>query len=84
LQQLPQLPIPYVPCAMAVLGSQVAKEIIPSDVREQLYARWMDAAVRSIQTNQSTLAIVPLAKLLREGGYLERLTAKGYVVESPR
>src|SRR5690349_20000359 len=36
LEQLLQLPVPYVPCAMAVLGSQVAKEIIPSDVREQL------------------------------------------------
>jgi hypothetical protein len=84
LQQLPQLPIPYVPCAMAVLGSQVAKEIIPSDVREQLYLRWMDAAEKSIVANETTLAIVPLAKLLREGGYLERLQAKGYLIEPPK
>jgi hypothetical protein len=84
LQQLPQLPIPYVPCAMAVLGSQVAKEVVPSDVREQLYGRWMDAAKKSIDTNQSTLAIVPLAKLLREGGYLERLRASGYLIEPPK
>ncbi len=84
LQRLPQLPIPYVPCAMAVLGSQVAKEIIPADVREQLYARWMDAARKSIDINQTTLAIVPLAKLLREGGYLERLKAQGYLIEPPK
>jgi len=25
-----------------------------------------------------------LAKLLREGGYLERLKAKGYLIESPK
>ncbi len=84
LARLPQLPVPYVPCAMAVLGSQVAKEIIPSDVREQLYGRWMEAARKSIDANQTTLAIVPLAKLLREGGYLERLKAKGYLIEPPK
>ena len=68
LGQLPQLPIPYVPCAMAVLGSQVAKEIIPSDVREQLYLRWMDAAEKSVNANQTTLDIVPLAKILPADG----------------
>ena len=81
---LPPLPNPYVPCAMAVLGSEVAKEIIPTDIREQLYARWMEAAAKSLAANETTLAIVPLAKLMRQGGYLERLRARGYEIEAPK
>jgi len=54
LESLPPLPNPYVPCAMAVLGSEAAKEIIPVDIREQLYVSWMDAAAKSLAANQST------------------------------
>jgi TraB family protein len=84
LDSLPPLPNPFVPCAMAVLGSQVAREIIPADIREKLYVLWMDAAVKSLAANDTTLAIVPLAKLMRAGGYLERLRALGYEIEAPR
>jgi TraB family protein len=84
LDSLPPLPNPYVPCAMAVLGSEVAKEIIPSDIREKLYASWMDAAAKSLAANETTLAIVPLAKLTRAGGYLERLRARGYSIDAPK
>ena len=84
LQSLPPLPSPYLPCAMAVLGSQFAREIIPADIREQLYAAWIEAAEKSIAANQTTLAIVPLSKLTRADGYLERLRATGYSIEAPR
>jgi TraB family protein len=84
LDSLPALPNPYVPCAMAVLGSQVAKEIIPTDIREQLYVLWMESAEKSLAANQTTLAIVPLAKLTREGGYLARLRARGYDIQPPK
>jgi hypothetical protein len=84
LDSLPPLPNPYIPCAMAVMGSQVAKEIIPADLRERLYVSWMDAAEKSLAANQTTLAIVPLTKLTRGGGYLERLRARGYTIEAPK
>jgi hypothetical protein len=83
LESLPPLPNPYVPCAMAVLGSQVARELIPADIREKLYASWMDAAQRALTAHETTLAIVPLAKLTREGGYLSRLRAQGYEIKAP-
>ncbi|MEO8062175.1 MAG: TraB/GumN family protein [Pseudomonadota bacterium] len=84
LDALPVLPTPGLPCAMAVMSSQVAREVIPGDIREQLYRLWTDAAEKSLATNQTTFAIVPLAKLTREQGYLARLRAKGYLVEPPR
>ena len=84
LQSLPPLPNAYVPCITAVLGSQFAREIVPADIREQIYAAWIEAAEKSLAANETTLAVVPLAKLMRADGYLERLRAKGYTIEAPR
>jgi TraB/PrgY/gumN family len=84
LASLPPLPNPFVPCAVAVLGSQVAKEIIPGDIREQIYRQWIEAADHALAVNQITLAIVPMEKLMREGGYLERLRARGFEIETPQ
>jgi len=84
LGELPPLPSPYLSCAMAVMSSQVAREVIPADIREQLYALWLTSAERSLLQNQTTFAIVPLVKLTRDDGYLARLHARGYVIEAPR
>jgi hypothetical protein len=84
LASLPPLPNPYLPCAMAVLGSQVAREFIPEDIRAQTEKLWVDAAIASLDENASTFAIVPLAKLTRPDGYLERLRAAGLVIEPPK
>jgi hypothetical protein len=84
LASLPPLPNPYLPCAMAVLGSQVAREVIPDDIRAQTEKLWLDTAIASLARNQSTFAIVPFAKLTRSDGYLERLRAAGLAVEPPR
>jgi len=83
LARFPVLPSPYLPCAMAVLSSQVAREVIPADIREQVHALWLDAAEKSLATNPTTFAIVPFVKLTRAGGYLEMLRAKGYLIEAP-
>ena len=83
LMQLPALPSPYLPCAMAVLSSQVAREVIPADIREQVHALWLEAAEKSLAENPTTFAIVPFVKLTRADGYLEKLRAKGYLIESP-
>jgi hypothetical protein len=84
LESLPTLPNPYLPCAMALLNTTFAKQIVPADIREQLLALWIGAAEKSLGANQTTLAIVPLGKLLRADGYLDRLRAKGYLIEAPK
>jgi hypothetical protein len=66
------------------MSAQAAKEVIPADIREQLYALWVADAERALAANETTFAIVPLAKLLQDDGYLERLRVKGYAIESPR
>jgi hypothetical protein len=84
LARLPPLPSPNLPCAMAVLGSQVARELIPADIREQVITLWLTAAEKSLAANRATFAIVPFAKLTRPDGYLARLRDKGYVIEAPK
>lgn len=84
LAQLPALPSPYLQCAMALMNSQIAREVIPADIREQLFALWIDAAEKSLSTNQTTFAIVPFVQLTRPDGYLAKLREKGYVIEEPQ
>ena len=69
---------------MALLNTEFARGVIPADIREQLYALWIEAAEKSLGTNQTTLAIVSLAKLMRDGGYFDRLRARGYLIEAPK
>jgi hypothetical protein len=69
---------------MAVLGSQVARELIPEDIRAQTEKLWVDAALASLEKNASTFAIVSFAKLTRPDGYLERLRAAGLTIEPPK
>lgn len=83
LAGLPELPSPNLPCAMAVLNSQVAREVIPAGIREQVIVLWLDAAEKSLAANQTTIAIVPFVKLTRPDGYLARLRARGLHIEAP-
>lgn len=84
LERLPELPNPGVPCISAIMGSQVAREVIPSNIRAQLQDLWIDAARRSLDRNQVTFAIVPLSKLMRADGYLSTLRALGYRIDPPK
>jgi uncharacterized protein YbaP (TraB family) len=52
-------------------------------LRTRLEASWFDAAVESLETRQTTLALVPMAKLLPDDGMLARFAARGYRVIAP-
>jgi hypothetical protein len=84
LSALPELPSPYLPCVMAVMSSEVARDLVPADAADQVLALWVEAAGKSLADNRSTFAVVPFAKLTRSGGYLDALRAKGFLVEAPQ
>ncbi|HTU65761.1 MAG TPA: TraB/GumN family protein [Steroidobacteraceae bacterium] len=84
LASLPPLPNPGLACVMAIMSSQVAKELLPSDIPDQVQARWIAEAERALRENETTFAIVPLAKLMRDDSYAAKLREKGYVVDAPR
>jgi uncharacterized protein YbaP (TraB family) len=52
--------------------------------RKRVTDDWANAAGYALLRNQSTLAVLPMAELLGEGGALARLRANGYLVEEPQ
>jgi hypothetical protein len=84
LTSMPALPNPSLACVTAVMNAQVAREVLPADIRDQVFKLWMDAAEKALAANQTTFAVVPFAKLTRPEGYLAAFRAKGYLVEEPR
>ncbi len=44
---------------------------------------WLAAAQKALDRNASTFSVLPIGDLLRPGGYLDMLRARGYTVEDP-
>ncbi len=70
-------------CISVVMNSQVARERGYADLPERTAAAWLAAAEAALARNASTVAVLSIDRLLRPGGYLEQLRARGYVVEDP-
>jgi hypothetical protein len=70
-------------CIAALMDAQVFRERGLTEVPERLMAAWLAEAERALESNASTVAVVPMRDILRADGYLARLRASGYVVEEP-
>jgi uncharacterized protein YbaP (TraB family) len=46
--------------------------------------RWFEAVVKALETQEVTLAITPIGRLLRKDGVLAQLQARGYTVTPPK
>jgi len=53
------------------------------DLIARLHRTWLEALERRLQSGGTTLAVVNMDMLLRRGGLLDDLRAKGYDVEAP-
>jgi uncharacterized protein YbaP (TraB family) len=54
-----------------------------AELRRRFDEIWFEEAVRAIETRDVTLAVAPMPTLLKPGGVLEQLAARGYEVISP-
>ena len=70
-------------CIDALLGSGVAKNAGLADVPERVRGAWISAVDKSLDRNRSAVAVVSIAELIRPGGMLDRLRAKGYTISEP-
>jgi len=70
-------------CADAFDGSDLARQQGLQDVRGKIAQSWLKAATEALAKNQRTLALLPMGELLSPEGYLARLKAQGYTVETP-
>ncbi len=70
-------------CISAVLDSQLAEKVGMKDLPARIDAAWLQAAETALAKNDSTVAVLSIAELLKPDGYLATLQAKGYTVEAP-
>jgi uncharacterized protein YbaP (TraB family) len=71
-------------CNSAVFNSAVMNSLPGADTLEQrMRDTWLAAAEKSLATNKSTFALMPVSRLLDPTGMLATLQAKGYAVEQP-
>lgn len=70
-------------CTDAVAGADFARKQGLQDLPEKVAQSWMDAAGKALAQHRSALAMLPMRDLLAPDGYLAKLRAQGYTVESP-
>ena len=70
-------------CTDALLGSGLARSSGFSELPARVEAAWLAAAEKALATHAESVAVLPVARVVGERGYLKALAAKGYVVEAP-
>lgn len=53
------------------------------DLRKRVQAAWFDTAVGALEKHETSFAVASITELLRPGGVLERMRAKGFEVVEP-
>lgn len=70
-------------CIAVVLNSSLVQERGLADLPERTTVAWLAAAEAALARNASTVAVLPVDRILAPDGYLARLKARGYVVQEP-
>lgn len=70
-------------CVSAITRASFARQLGLDDVSERLEAAWLTAARTALAKDTSSFAMLPMSELLSPTGYLTKLQAQGYTVESP-
>lgn len=85
LQTLRRLPVSdrRGACVSALTDAGFAHQLGLDDLPARVEASWLKAATEALERNRQTLAILPMHELLSPAGYLSRLKALGYGVQSP-
>ena len=69
-------------CEQAFLSAAVVKERGMGDLPARIEAVWLAEAERVLAAHASSFALLPMNELLDDNGYVAKLRAKGYTVES--
>jgi hypothetical protein len=70
-------------CRDAILQAGLLEKRGLDDLPQRRMQAWLEAIDEALARNASTVAVVSLDILLRPGGYLDALRARGYAVEAP-
>jgi hypothetical protein len=71
-------------CTAAFTNSSWVKSLKGAESLDQRRRElWLAAAEKSLATNKSTLALLPVSQIMNPNGRVAALQAKGYLVEQP-
>ncbi|MFK2878308.1 TraB/GumN family protein [Rhodanobacter hydrolyticus] len=70
-------------CVNAITSAGFARQLGLADIPAQLEAAWVAAARDALTKNDTSFAMLPMDELMATDGYLAKLAAQGYTVESP-
>lgn len=70
-------------CADALLETRIAEKQGFADLERQLDAAWLAAAEAALAEHPRSFALLPMSLMLREGGFLDQLRARGYTITPP-
>jgi len=70
-------------CLAAVLDTALAREQGLDALPDRVRTAWLDAAEKALAAHPQSLALLPMAEILKPDGYLAALAARGYAVEAP-
>lgn len=85
LETLRELPYrnQYSACSAAFGSAAIARKYGIDDIPARLQQTWLQGAQAALARNTGTVAILPVSDLQKPDGYLSRLQALGYTVETP-
>jgi hypothetical protein len=70
-------------CIDALVGSGIGQSAGLGDVQQRALTAWLQAVDAAAAKNRSTVAVVNIAELIKPGGLLDRLQARGYTITEP-
>jgi uncharacterized protein YbaP (TraB family) len=70
-------------CAAAWNESVLTRKHGMADIGEKIDAKWFEVAEATLEKNRVIFATLPMDELLSSDGWLARLSAKGYEVQTP-
>lgn len=70
-------------CIEAVMNTQLVQERGYRDVPKRMADAWVAAAKEALEKNASTFAILSIDEIMKADGYVAKLKAQGYSIESP-
>lgn len=73
----------FTACGEVFTGTAMARKQGMQDIRARMENEWLAAAEKALSQNASTFAVLPMSQLLQPDGLLQRLAARGYMVEEP-
>jgi len=71
----------YTACVQAIQRTGALREA--GDLDQRIEQAWLDAATKALDANASSVALLPMSRVVGKDSYLVKMQARGYTVTAP-